>query len=127
MPDSPSAIHRVIRQRTGVLRFDMTLTPVLHSNEINSDGNSMRIIPADEFGANWPRLLSQLTNGEEFLLTDAGRPVGRVLPPMPDSQPLTRDEWQREFDAWQRDVQARANRYPLGYAADDSRDSIYQD
>ena len=43
----------------------------------------MRIITADEFGANWPQLLSQLTEGEEFLLTDAGRPVSRVLPPMP--------------------------------------------
>jgi antitoxin (DNA-binding transcriptional repressor) of toxin-antitoxin stability system len=105
----------------------MTDSLVLQSDEINSDGGIMRIIPADEFGANWPRLLSQLTNGEEFLLTDAGRPVGRVLPPMPDSQPLTGNEWQREFDAWQRDVQARANRYPPGYAADDSRDSIYQD
>jgi antitoxin (DNA-binding transcriptional repressor) of toxin-antitoxin stability system len=35
----------------------------------------MRIIPVDEFGANWPRLLSQLADGEELLLTDAGRPV----------------------------------------------------
>jgi len=89
----------------------------------------MRSIPADEFGANWPRLLSQLTDGEEFLLTDAGRPVGRVLPPptLTDSQPLPRGEWQREFDAWQRDVQARAHRYPPGYVADDSREGIYRD
>jgi antitoxin (DNA-binding transcriptional repressor) of toxin-antitoxin stability system len=89
----------------------------------------MRIIPADEFGANWPRLLSQLAEGEEFLLTDAGRLIGRVLPPptLTDRQPLARDEWQQEFDAWQRDVQARAHRYPPGYVADDSREGIYRD
>jgi hypothetical protein len=90
-------------------------------------GRVMSIIPADEFGANWPRLLSQLSDGEEFLLTDAGRPVGRVLPPLIESQPLAGGEWQREFDAWQRDVQARAHRYQAGYVADDSRAGIYRD
>jgi antitoxin (DNA-binding transcriptional repressor) of toxin-antitoxin stability system len=100
---------------------------VLQSNEINSDGGIMRIIPADEFGANWPRLLSQLTNGEEFLLTDAGRPVGRVLPPnpLPETQTLTRDEWQRELAAWRMEVQSRANRYPPGFVVDCRYEAIY--
>jgi hypothetical protein len=89
----------------------------------------MRIIPVDEFGANWPRLLSQLVEGEELLLTDAGRPVGRVLPPMPPSvePPLTSAEWDREFRDWMQSVQQRAANYPPGYTADDSRESIYQD
>lgn len=87
----------------------------------------MRIIPVDEFGANWPRLLSQLVEGEELLLTDAGRPVGRVLPPMPPSvePPLTSAEWRRELDAWQQDVQARADRYPPGFVVDCSHEAIY--
>ena len=63
-------------------------------------GSVMRIIPADEFGANWLRLLSQLTDGEEFLLTDRGQPVGRVLPPVRLNRSklhLTPAEREREF------------------------------
>jgi antitoxin (DNA-binding transcriptional repressor) of toxin-antitoxin stability system len=88
---------------------------------------TMRIISADEFGANWPRLLSQLVQGEEYLLTDAGQPVGRVLPPIPlSAEPqLSPEEWQKEFDAWQRDVQARADRYPPGFIVDSSYEAIY--
>ena len=36
------------------------------------------------------------------------------------------DEWKETFDAWMADVQARAHRYPPGFALDDSRESIYQ-
>ena len=81
----------------------------------------------DEFGANWPRLLAQLAAGEELLLTDAGRPVGRVLPPTPLSvePPPTAAGWRQEFDAWQRDVQARADRYPPGFVVDCSYEAIY--
>jgi antitoxin (DNA-binding transcriptional repressor) of toxin-antitoxin stability system len=87
----------------------------------------MRVISVDEFGANWPRLLSQLEAGEEFLLTDAGRPVGRVLPPSPPpAQPsLTPAEWERELRDWQREVRARADRYPPGFAVDCSYQAIY--
>ena len=88
-------------------------------------GGVMKIIPADEFGADWPLLLSQLADGEEFLLTDAGRPVGRVLPPLPTGRALARDEWRQELDAWERDVQARADRYPPGFTVDCSYEAIY--
>jgi antitoxin (DNA-binding transcriptional repressor) of toxin-antitoxin stability system len=85
----------------------------------------MRIIPADEFGANWSRLLSQLAEGEELLLTEAGRPIGRVLPPLPAGLSLAQEEWRQELDAWQRDVHARADRYPPGFVVDCSYEAIY--
>lgn len=95
----------------------------------------MRIISADEFGANWPRLLSQLAEGEEYLLTESGKPVGRVLPPMPGS--LKQWEQQRDPRLAKDDLQAfqklttlvrsHADRYPSGHVIDDSRESIYRD
>jgi antitoxin (DNA-binding transcriptional repressor) of toxin-antitoxin stability system len=88
-------------------------------------GCMTRIVTADEFRANWPRLLSQLAEGEELLLTDAGRPIGRVLPPLPAERPLAHDEWKQEHDAWQRDAQGRVGRYPPGFALDASYEAIY--
>jgi hypothetical protein len=109
----------------------MILRDALQSNEINCDwscheNHSGRRILGELAPTAFP-----IDGREEFLLTDAGRPVGRVLPPPTltdtDSEPLASGEWQQEFDAWQRDVQARADRYPPGYVADDSRDGIYRD
>jgi hypothetical protein len=34
--------------------------------------------------------------------------------------------WRRLFDAYLREVAARASRYPAGFVVDDSRDSIYE-
>ncbi len=95
----------------------------------------MRIIPADEFGANWPRLLSQLTDGEECLVTDAGRPVGRVLPPMPGNLKQGSEEYDfrsadnhlRAFQELTTLVRSRADRYSPDNPIDDSRESIYRD
>ena len=97
-------------------------------------GRVMRIIPADEFGANWPRLLSQLVEGEEFLLTDAGRPIGRVLPPVPGNwkegseqrDSRTADDHLQAFQELTSLVRSHADRYPPGHVIDDSRDSIYR-
>jgi antitoxin (DNA-binding transcriptional repressor) of toxin-antitoxin stability system len=98
-------------------------------------GCVMRIIPADEFGANWPRLLSELSDGEEFLLTDDGRPVGRVLPPKQgnlkqgdeDYDSRSSDNHLRAFQELTTLVRSRADRYPPGHIIDDSRESIYRD
>jgi hypothetical protein len=40
--------------------------------------------------------------------------------------PLSLDEWQRLFDAYMREVAARAGRYPKGFVVDDSRETIYE-
>jgi hypothetical protein len=35
-------------------------------------------------------------------------------------------DWQRNFDAWMKEVAGRAGRYPPGFELDDSRESIYE-
>ena len=37
------------------------------------------------------------------------------------------EEWQKRFDAWMKETQARAGRYPPAFVVDDSRETIYGD
>jgi hypothetical protein len=39
--------------------------------------------------------------------------------------PLTGDAWRTELEAWKRDAEIRAERYPPGFVLNDSRESIY--
>jgi hypothetical protein len=41
--------------------------------------------------------------------------------------PLSGDAWQAELDAWKRDAESRAGRYPSGFDLDDSRETIYRE
>jgi hypothetical protein len=41
--------------------------------------------------------------------------------------PLTGDAWRAELEAWRRDAESRAGRYPPGFVLDDSRETIYRD
>ena len=41
--------------------------------------------------------------------------------------PLTGDAWHAELDAWKRDAESRASRYPRGFVLDDSRETIYRE
>jgi hypothetical protein len=45
--------------------------------------------------------------------------------PAPPGRPSDED-WQRTFDAYIRDVAARAARYPEGFTPDDSRETVYE-
>jgi len=74
-----------------------------------------------------PHILQALASGEEFLLTQDGQPVARILPALTPAieQGLSKEEWQRELDAWRLEAQSRANRYPPGFVLDDSRETIY--
>jgi hypothetical protein len=38
--------------------------------------------------------------------------------------PLTGDAWRLELEAWKRDAESRAERYPRGFVLDDSREAI---
>src|SRR5262245_20752423 len=40
---------------------------------------------------------------------------------------LTRDAWHAELEAWKRDAEGRAGRYPPGFVLDDSRETIYRE
>jgi hypothetical protein len=48
--------------------------------------------------------------------------VGTPKVPQP---PLTGEAWKRELEAWKRDAESRADRYPPGHVLDDSRETIY--
>jgi hypothetical protein len=41
--------------------------------------------------------------------------------------PLTGDSWWAELEAWKRDAESRAGRYPPGFVVDDRRESIYRE
>ena len=45
----------------------------------------------------------------------------------PEPLPLTGDAWHAELNAWKRDAQSRAGRYPPGFVLDDSRETIYRE
>jgi prevent-host-death family protein len=72
-----------------------------------------------------PDILNRVARGEEFVVTDHGRAVARIVPPADDhaGRPAAPD-WPGQFDDWMRAVDARADRYPAGFTLDDSRDAI---
>ena len=71
-------------------------------------------------------ILSRVAQGEEFVVTDQGQAVARIVPPdAPGSHPLSHANWQTQFDLWMQEVDSRAARYPNGFNLDDSRESIY--
>jgi hypothetical protein len=41
--------------------------------------------------------------------------------------PLTGDAWHAELEAWKRDAEGRAGRYPSGFVLDDSREILYRE
>ncbi len=88
---------------------------------------TMTSIATTDLAKQLPSILQALTAGEEFVVTDAGRPVARIVPTSPSPvRPVQYDaDWQRELDEWCRDAQSRANRYPPGFVLDDSRETIY--
>ncbi len=55
-------------------------------------------------------------------IVEALRQQGGTHPPAPASP----EEWRRQFDAYLREVAARAGSYPEGFVLDDSRETIYE-
>jgi predicted transcriptional regulator len=41
--------------------------------------------------------------------------------------PLAGDAWHAELEAWKRDAESRAGRYPRGFVLDDSRETLYRE
>jgi hypothetical protein len=48
-------------------------------------------------------------------------------PALEPTLPLTGDAWRAAMDAWRRDAEALAGRYPPGFVVDDSRETIYRE
>jgi hypothetical protein len=57
------------------------------------------------------------------LVLDQLAATGTSAPELP--LPLAGDLWHAELDAWKRDAESRAGRYPRGFVLDDSRETIY--
>ncbi len=86
----------------------------------------MTNIATTDLAKQLPSILRAIAAGEEFVVTDAGRPVARIVPTSPAVGPVQcGDDRQRELDEWCREAQLRANRYPPGFILDDSRETIY--
>ncbi len=87
----------------------------------------MTTIPTVDLANQLPHILQALASGEEFLITEAGRPVARIILPPPGvrEEPLKGDQWQKEFEVWMKEVESRADRYPLGFTLDDSYEAKY--
>jgi antitoxin (DNA-binding transcriptional repressor) of toxin-antitoxin stability system len=87
----------------------------------------MSVIATTDLAERLPQILQGLAAGEEFVLTDAGRPVARIIPPEPAApEKLAILEQQRQiFEEWMKIVEARADRYPPGFVLDDSYQAIY--
>jgi hypothetical protein len=62
---------------------------------------------------------------EQLILTLAAENDGNAHP-TPTPTAASFDDWKKQFDAWMAEVQARAQRYPPGFAMDDSREAIYE-
>jgi hypothetical protein len=73
-----------------------------------------------------PRLVIDLTGLPEHA-AEAVRTIVETMrqqaaaPPPPASSP---GEWRRQFDAYMKEVAARAGSYPEGFVVDDSRETI---
>lgn len=87
----------------------------------------MTTISSTELARQLSDILQAIASGEEFLVTEEGRPLARLLPATPSStdRALSGEAWQNAFDAWMKRVESRTDRYPPGFAVDDSFEAIY--
>jgi prevent-host-death family protein len=87
----------------------------------------MTTISAADLANQLPHVFQALASGEEFLITDAGKPVARIVPAStsPEAQGQFDKVWQLELDEWRKEAQLRSRRYPPGFVVDDSRETIY--
>lgn len=86
----------------------------------------MNTITTHDLTGKMPDILAALSHGEQFVVTDAGKPVAFILPPTEPSQTqLSQDEWMRKFNVLTAQIKSRAHIYAPG-GIDDSRESIYE-
>ncbi len=64
---------------------------------------------------------------DELVMPALAQLAGAEAPEPEPLLPLTGDAWHAELDAWKRDAESRADRYPAGFVLDDSREAIYRE
>lgn len=81
-------------------------------------------VPEDLFRQLSEQARSMNRSVEEYVL-----PSLRMLDlhgePLTEWKPLTDEVWEHEMEEWDRDIEARADRYPPGFLVDDSRELMY--
>jgi hypothetical protein len=95
--------------------------------ETETGGNAMQTIRVLEKTGKDGALSLRIPLGQpeaeyEVLVVVQPRAPAATRQPAPSSP----DDWQGRFDAYLREVAARAGRYPPGFAVDDSRETIYE-
>ncbi len=84
-------------------------------------------VPEDTFRRLAARAASLNISVEDLVqpVLDRLAATGSLLPaPLP---PLTGDAWRAELDAWKRDAESRAGRYPPDFVVDDNRETLYRE
>jgi antitoxin (DNA-binding transcriptional repressor) of toxin-antitoxin stability system len=86
----------------------------------------MTRISSQDIATQLPAILSRVAQGEEFVVTEHGEAVARIVPaPATANQSPSSSTWRNQFDTWMQAVDARAGRYPADFALADSRESFY--
>lgn len=86
-------------------------------------------IPADTYARLAARASALGTTVEALALPaleEAAKSPATDSTPPPPADELPDDEWRRLFDKMLADTRSRAGRYPAGFQADVSRESIYE-
>ena len=81
----------------------------------------MTTITTHDLPVHLPDVYARLAAGEEFLVTDHGKPVARILPAAPETvpPPATAEEWVAQWLTWT-DSHPRRE-----IVFDDGREAIY--
>ena len=87
----------------------------------------MTVIASADLAYQLPHILQALARGEDFVVTDGGRPAGRIIPPehVVPQTPVILEQQRQIFDELIKRAEARADRYPPGFVVDDSYEAIY--
>jgi len=81
-------------------------------------------IPEDLFRRLIEQAKSMNRSVEEYVEPTL-RQLAEYGQPLSEWKPLTDEEWEREWEAWDRDAEELASRLPPGFQIDDSRESMY--
>ena len=85
-------------------------------------------VPEETFRRLSERAAALNVSVDSFILPALERLIHEPEASRSDTQlPLTGDAWQKEFEAWRRDAENRAGRYPPGFVLDDSRETMYRE
>src|SRR3954451_17380090 len=84
-------------------------------------------VPEDTFRRLTERAAALHISVDDLVKLALDRLPGAGPPPAELPLPLTGDAWRAELEAWKRDAESRAGRYPPEFVLDDRRETIYRE